>query len=95
MAVGMAGAIAYKVLMEPTDIKTDLTLKNIETKYDKWEDVTVEKLVVRIGEKIENTWSQSERIWPGINFEDYQVLFIGTNDNGYADYTYLSSTFAV
>lgn len=87
--VGMASAIFYKLLMAPADIKVDLTAHSVETKYDNWEDITVEKLVVRVAEQIENTWSQCDRIWPRMNFGDSQVLFIVTNDQGYTDYTYL------
>lgn len=78
--VGVVGCTS-KSKMDIKSIKMETNTKTepFTDLKSQWNDMNIEKYIVRTAQQIFDTWEFTNKIWPGTDYSQYNVIFAETN----------------
>lgn len=67
--------------IKPISMNMDINEVPYENLEREWSNMTMDKYILRVAQQIWSTWNDLDKIWPGVDFSKYNVLYVEANGN--------------
>lgn len=79
-----AGGYGYYTYYEPAAKETPMNIDTKELPYKdlkaEWNGMDMDRYVTRTAQQVWNTWRELDKIWPGVNYKDYNLIVVSGED---------------
>lgn len=65
-----------KMQINPIDMEVNIGQLPYQDLEKEWSVMNMDKYILRTAQQIWNTWSSMDKIWPGVDFSKYNVLYV-------------------
>lgn len=67
------------VKINPVEMNMNLEALPYEDLEKEWSNMNMDKYILRTAQQIWNTWNKLDKLWPGVDYSKYDVLYVETN----------------
>lgn len=68
-----------KTEINPIDMEVNIGQLPYDDLEKEWSVMNMDKYILRTAQQIWSTWSSVDKIWPGVDFSKYNVLYVSTD----------------